>query len=243
MLKLMKYEARRQVFSKVVILGGLLIASVAFFVFYQRGMENSTMTVLNLMGLATIMIPWFAVMEYVDSFGKDLNTRQGYLVFMIPKKTTAILAAKLLVALIHVVVLGPLFFSVVSFCERLSEDKYGYNGGMILLLVHDVSAEVSGVGDAIGLGLLVLSVLLFVANVCAFGLATQAEGKMAFLVPVEIVAIAFVAFFLLGRIDALLDLLKTPELVGDIVKWVYMIGIDAALFFGSARLIDKKASI
>ena len=179
----------------------------------------------------------------MDSFGKDLNTRQGYLVFMIPKKTTAILAAKLLVALIHVVVLGPLFFSVVSFCERLSEDKFGYNGGMILELVHDVSAELSGVGDTIGLGLMVLSVLLFFANVCAFGLATQAEGKMAFLVLVEIVAIAFVVFFLLGRIDALLDLLKTPELRGDIVKWVYMIGIDAALFFGTARLIDKKASI
>ena len=53
----------------------------------------------------------------------------------------------------------------------------------------------------------------------------------------------FLMFFLMDKIDWLFDYLKTPELVGDIAEWVYIVGVDVALFFGTARLMDKKVSL
>ena len=98
MLNLMKYEARRQVFSKGIILGIFFVLVAAFLGFYWQGEETGVTMMLALMSFAALMVMIFAPFEFSFTLDKDMNTRQGYLLFLAPKKSTTILTAKLLVA-------------------------------------------------------------------------------------------------------------------------------------------------
>ena len=75
MLKLMKYEARRQVFSKGIILGILFVLVAAFFGFYWTGNATGAIMIVTVMSLATMMILFFASFEFSFTFDKDMNTR------------------------------------------------------------------------------------------------------------------------------------------------------------------------
>ena len=97
MLNLMKYEARRQVFSKGIILGIFFVLVAAFLGFYWQGEETGVTMMLALMSFAALMVMVFAPFEFSFTLDKDMNTRQGYLLFLAPKKSTTILTAKLLV--------------------------------------------------------------------------------------------------------------------------------------------------
>lgn len=244
MLNLMKYEFFRQLFSKGVITGGLSTLLVGFFGFYLTGNAFGATMIVTVLGLATIIILFWAPLEFTFTFDKDMNTRQGYLLCLVPQKSTTILVSKLLVALIQSVVLYAVFFTVVSFCEKLCGNKFGETPGFIGQIVRDVTSELNGGSDVIEFGAVLLTLWLFFACLGMFVTAISGKGKLASLLGVVLFfAAIFLMFFLLEKMDWLFDYLKTPELVCDIVEWVYIVGVDVALFFGTARLMDKKVSL
>lgn len=244
MLKLMKYEFFRQLFSKGFIVGFFLTLVASFFGFYWAGNSVGATIIVTLLSLATIIILFFAPFEFSFTFDKDMNSRQGYLLALVPQKSTTILLSKLLVALLQSAVLYALFFTVIPFCERLCQSKFGEAPGLVGQIVQDVSLEINGVSDIIEFWAVLLTVWLFFACLSMFVTAIPGKGKLAALLGLILFFTAiFLMFFLLERIDWLFDILKTPELVGDIVEWVYIVGIDAALFLGTAKLMDKKVSL
>lgn len=244
MLKLMKYEFYRQQFSKGFIAGMLSVLVVGFFGFYFAGIAISTNAILLLMALATMMIIIWAPLEFLCFLDKDRNTRQGYLLQLVPHKTTTILCAKLLVALLQSVVLYTLFFTIVPMCERLCFRKFGDCSQFVGNIVRDISSDLSGAGEIIMFFALALILWLFIACLGMFVTVVFGKGKLAsVLIIVCFVLGIFITFFLLDQLSALLAWLKVPTLVRDILEWVYLIGIDAALFFGTAKWMDKKVSI
>lgn len=244
MLKLMKYEARRQVFSKGIILGILFVLVAAFFGFYWTGNATGAIMIVTVMSLATMMILFFAPFEFSFTFDKDMNTRQGYLLCLVPQKSTTIMVSKLLVALLQSVVLYTVFFTVVPFCEKLCANKFGGTPKFIGVIIEEVFSRLTDISDIIGFGAALLMLWLFFACLSMFVTAIPGKGVLASLMGVALVfAAIFLMYFLLDKIDWLFDTLKTPELIGDIVECVYIVGIDVALFFGTAWLMDKKVSI
>ena len=147
-------------------------------------------------------------------------------------------------ALLQSAVLYALFFTIVPFCEQIGKSKFGMDSDVIGQIVRDASGEISGMADGIEFWVLLLTLWLFFACLSMFVTAIPGKGKMASLFGVVLFfAAIFLVFFLLDKIDLLFAVLKTPELVGNIVEWAYIIGIDAALFFGTAGLMDKKVSL
>ena len=244
MLNLMKYEFFRQLFSKGVIAGGFQTLVVAFFGFYWTGNAFGATMIVTVLSLATIIILFWAPFEFSFTFDKDMNTRQGYLLGLVPKKSTTILISKLLVALLQSIVIYSVVFTVVPFCEKLCANKFGETPQFIGQIVQDASSELTGVSDIIEFFAVLLTLWLFFACLGMFVTAIPGKGKLASLLGVILFfAAIFLMFFLLDKIDWLFDYFKTPEIVGDIIEWVYIIGVDAALFFGTARLMDKKVSL
>jgi len=244
MLNLMKYEARRQLLSKGLILGVLVTLLVGFTVCYCRGIDQGAAMFLSLMALATIMVLFFAPFEFTFTFDKDMNTKQGYLLFLVPQKSTTILGAKLLVSLLQSAVIYTLFLNVVPFCERLCANKFGSAPGFIGEIIADVSYGLSGTMDVIKFWALLLLLWLFFAVLALLVSAIPVQGKVVSVFKfVGYIAAIFVVFYLLGMISGLFSYLSVPEPVADIFEWIYMIGIDVALFFGTAKLLDKKVSI
>lgn len=244
MLNLMKYEARRQMFSKGIILGVFFVLVAAFFGFCWKGEIAGVAITLALMTVETMIVLFFAPFELSYTFDKDMNTKQGYLLGLVPHKSTTILGGKLLMALLQSAVLYALFFTIVPFCEQIGKSKFGMDSDVIGQIVRDASGEISGMADGIEFWALLLTLWLFFACLSMFVTAIPGKGKMASLFGVVLFfAAIFLVFFLLDKIDLLFAVLKTPELVGNIVEWAYIIGIDAALFFGTAGLMDKKVSL
>ena len=131
MLKLMKYEARRQVFSNSLSVGVLLVLLAAFYGFYRSGNVNRMGIMLSVMGAVTIMVLLFAPIQHWMLFHADINSRQGNMQLLLPQKATVVLGAKVLVALLQTIVLYGLFFTVVLYCERLAADTYGFSAGYV----------------------------------------------------------------------------------------------------------------
>ncbi len=244
MLKLMKYEYYRQLFSKGFILGVLSTLTVGFFGFYWMGTALRANIILILLALATIMVAFFAPVEFLIILDKDRNTRQGYLLQMVPYKTTTILSAKLVVALLQSVVLYTLFFTIVPMCEKLCFNKFGVGSQFIGDMLRDISSELSGAGEIIEFAALALIVWLLIACLGMFVTVIFGKGKLFTLLGIiSFAAGIFIIFFLLDKISALLAWMNVPTLAANIVEWIYMIGIDVALFFGTAKWMDKKVSI
>ena len=251
MLKLMKYEARRQLFSKGVILGVCLVLVTVFFIFGQTGNVAGMGTVLALMGVGTTCVMLFAPTEHWLLFYKDINSRQGDMQFLLPKKATAILGAKVLVSLLQTVILYGLFFTVVPYCERLAVNNYGFATGQvgkildtIIEMMHSANATLTPV---IGVWLSLLVTVLLFSNLGLFIMTIPLPlglDKLRGMVRVAgyIVAFALITFVEIKIKDLLLFITSSPT-VGDVFEIVYLIGVNLALFFGTAKLLDKKMDI
>ena len=249
MLKLMKYEFHRQMFSKGMICGIMFVFVTAFFGFYWSGAEEIVKKMLSLMGIATACIILFAPTEHWFFFHKDISSRQGYMLFLLPKNSTEILGAKVLVAALQTVILYGVFFTVVPYCERLAIEKYGFTTGYvskvldtILEMMHSANTNIAPI---IGVWLSLLVTVLLFSNLGLFIMAVP--------LPLEnlrwvtrfagyIVAFALIVF-VRTKLKDLLLLITDSATIGDWFEIIYLVVVNLALFFGTAKLLDEKVSI
>lgn len=249
MLKLMKYEARRQVFSNGLLIGLLLVLLAAFSGFYRSGNVNRMGIMLSVMGAVTIMVLLFAPIQHWILFHVDISSRQGNMQLLLPQKATVVLGAKVLVALLQTIVFYGLFFTIVPYCERLAADTYGfaagYVGKVLNTVVEMMQSANATLAPIIGVWLsLLVSVLLF-SNLGLFVMAVplpveRFRGLVRF--AGYIVAFALIVF-VRTKVTDLLLLITNSAMVGDMFEIVYLVGVNLALFFGTAKLLEKKVSI
>jgi len=249
MLHLMKYEVRRQLFSKGVIAGTFLVLVAAFFGFYWKGNVPGISIALSLLGVETTCVLLFAPIEHWFLFHTDIHSRQGYMLFTLSKKPTAILGAKVLVGLLQTSVLYGIFFSVVPYCERMAADKYGFATGYvsnvadtIIEMMHSANA---GIAPALGVWLPLVVTVLFFSNLGLFIIAVplpldKAKGLVRFCG--YIVAFALLVFIEIKAKD-LLVLMTDSQMAEDIFEILYFVGVNLALFFGTAKLLENEVSI
>lgn len=249
MLKLMKYEARRQALSNGLLIGLFLVLLVAFYGCYRSGNVTGLGIILILMAAESVSILFFAPIEHWILFHIDINSRQGDMQFLLPKKSKDILGAKVIVALLRTVLLYGLFFTVVPYCERLAIDNYGfatgYVGKVLDTIIEMMQSANATLPTVIGVWLsLIVSVLLF-SNLGLFVMAVPLPlEKLRGLVRFGgyVVAFALIVFVRTKIKDLLLFITSSPT-VGDVFEIVYLVGVNLALFFGTAKLLEKKVSI
>ena len=94
MLRLLKYEFRKTLFPKIVLLALLVIFEGIFLYGYWTGNDSTTTLGLSLF-LFTFLCCLLAIgIISLVTLHKDMNTRQGYMLFMTPNSTYRILGAK-----------------------------------------------------------------------------------------------------------------------------------------------------
>lgn len=245
----MKYEARRQLFSNGLLIGVFLVLLAAFYGFYRTGNVTRMGIMLSVMGVVTILVLVFVPIEHWILFHADINSRQGDMQFLLPKKSTTILGAKVLVSLLQTVILYGLFFTVVPYCERLAADNYGLATGYVGKVINTImemmqSANVT-LAPVIGVWLSLVVTILFFSNLGLFVMAVplpleKSRGLVRFAGYIVVFALII---FVRTKIKDLLLFITSSPMVGDVFEIVYLIGVNLALFFGTAKLLDKKVSI
>ena len=113
MVKLMKYEFRKTMFSKIL----LLVITAILELVYLAGvfLEKDTPMMVGVMGLVFCAV--FGIMyigiESINVFHKDLNTKQSYMLFLTPNSSFKILGAKVLENGISLVISG-VFYVILA---------------------------------------------------------------------------------------------------------------------------------
>jgi ABC-2 type transport system permease protein len=111
MWKLVKYELRKQMQSKLVIFGIVALLEIIWFIglFTKERVLYSTSALLFMIANISMLYLYF---ESVVTFSHDLKTKNSYMMFMTPNSSYKIVGAKILASGIQILVYGLCFFGI-----------------------------------------------------------------------------------------------------------------------------------
>lgn len=116
MLKLFKYEWKKQMSSKLII-GCVLLALCAFYalgtVLKKDSWAGIAMVLLFLIGMFAAI---YVGIESLLVLDRDIRTKESYMLFMLPKSAYQILAAKILAAICQILLTMVMFGTAFMVC-------------------------------------------------------------------------------------------------------------------------------
>ena len=113
MRKLMKYELRKTLFSKLILLAVTAVAEAAFLAGVFLKWDNGLGAGISVLMLCAMIGIFYIGIESLLVFHRDLNTKQSYMLFLTPKSSWQILGAKVLENGISIFITG-LFFAALA---------------------------------------------------------------------------------------------------------------------------------
>lgn len=251
--KLMKYEFRKQLMSKIVILavGAVLEILFALGLFLEKEKWLATATGLL---LTTAFIGLFYLsFESVVTFSNDLKTKQSYMLFLTPRNMFQVVGAKIVVTIIQIFGAGLVFVLVSIGDVALVCSKYGKIQeflDVIKAFVKNLTGVEIRLKEILYVFLMVLVTWLLVITMAMFAITLSttlfANKKYKGLISV---LIFFVLEYVVGKIATLMvptGFLQGEYLVVSAEAWAY-IGVYALAmvlnFVGTALLLEKKVSV
>ncbi len=96
MKNLLKYEFRKTFFAKAVVLGVVLVAEIVFLIGTAVSKEETALTGALILVFCTFGGLMYLGIESVVILHRDMNTKQGYMLFMTPHSCYQILGAKVI---------------------------------------------------------------------------------------------------------------------------------------------------
>jgi hypothetical protein len=247
----MKYELKKQMFSKIVIL--IILGALTIFFIIANLFDNTDMQVLGLAAMLGAMLGslFYSLLECIKVYGKDLTTKQGYMLFMVPRNSYQILGAKILSAIIQIALTLVMFGAVMGICGTVYMLKYDYVREMIdtikeiLSILFNIDINYGAVFNAF---LLVFLTWGFVVILGIFSLTvseTVLQGKKIS------GAVSAVMFLLLLWAVTSLENTYMTSIVGHLKfgtvyrvgEILYYIFFDVVFYLLSAWIMDKKLSV
>ena len=153
MKNLMKYELRKTLFTKEILLGVTAAAEIAFLL-------GLYLEKRNLLGIAVFLLTCLAIggvmvfgLQSVLTLHRDMNTKQSYMLFMTPNSSFKILGAKVLENGLSILLTGACFFALGALDVTLLFAKEGTLQELwdaIERLLHSINEniEITGAGMA-----------------------------------------------------------------------------------------------
>lgn len=251
--KLIKYEFRKQLTSKLIV--GVIIAvlEVIFVLslFLERESWLGTTTGL-LMLVAFISLLYFSF-ESIVTYSNDLRTKQSYMLFLTPCNMFEIVGAKLLTTMIQIFVCGCAFAAIAIGDVFLVCAKYG-SVRDLLEWVKVFFRQLTGVeirlSEVIYVILMVLVTWLVFIALAMFAITLSTTLLSTWkLKGVASVVIYFALDWVVVKLANLVlptGFLESEYLVVNTEAWAY-IGVYFAVlvlsYIGTALLLDKKVSV
>lgn len=251
--KLIKYEFRKQLLSKLVV--GFVV--IALQIWYFAGVifdkENWAGMGLGItMIVAMISLLYFSF-ESIVTYSNDLRTKQSYMLFLTPRNMFQIVGAKLLTTILQIFVCGCAFVAIVIgdvflLCAIKGDIKE------LIDVVKEFFKMLTGVEirliEVIYVLLMVLVAwLVFVAlAIFAITLSTTLLSNWKFKGVVSVI-IYFALDWCVSKVATLVTptgFLEGEYLVVNTEAWAF-IGVYVATlvlsYVGTALLLDKKVSV
>lgn len=251
MLKLMKYEWKKQWFSKLVMIGILALLVISFMIFSQMGKSDNMAVVIAFMILAMFLFSTFSGIEAIVTFHRDLKSRQSYLLLMIPQPAWKMLAAKVIIALLSMLFTAFLSGAAAALCffheiakEGLWHTLWESITDILSLLVEDLPRLTDLIPPLFNLFFhwFFIVMLAFLADIVIMTLFSTVKKGAGLLGGVLFLALAYVSSLplrLLRADDALFFLTRAHA-------WIscgYYAALSILLFVGISWLAEHKLSV
>lgn len=134
MLKLIKYEFRKQIFSQILVLIVLAILEVVYLVGLNGKDEDTVISSIVMFNAFLIIGIVFVAFENIAIYSKDLRTKQSYMLFLTPNSTYKIVGAKVITTVISILVTGALFITAIGINITITLAKYNRIGDLLKVI-------------------------------------------------------------------------------------------------------------
>lgn len=247
MLKLMKYEFRKQLLSKVVILValGILECSFLFGMFTEN--EKAIALSVGIFSLVAFIAILFVSFECVITYSNDLKTKQSYMLFLTPNSTYSIVGAKVATAIFQIILTSAVFVAIIILNIGFIAIRFD-EVDTVLAFIKDAAKQLFGANLDLGyiISVLIYMILNWISVVTLAMLAITlsatflANSKLKGLVSVGI-------FFLLNYGLSKFYGLFLPNLVIEKSDFISadmaILVVVCATYFATSWMLDKKVSV
>ena len=248
MLKLMKYEFRKTLYMKLILLGTTAAAEAAFLIGLAAGIEDlwaGAVLALVLLAFASELVIGLASLLTLH---RDMNTRQGYMLFMTPNSAYRILGAKVLENGISMLLTGAVFAALGALDVSLLFAKMGEFDRlwqMITTFLHSMNEAITlDAPTLLSFALEMLSSWFCLVTAACLGDVISAallrgrrmNGLVSFLIILALL-------FLTARLQSLavrgIHVIRDAFLVQSLIALV----LSAVMYFVTARIMDRRLSV
>lgn len=248
MLKLMKYEFRKQAFSKGVILALLGLAELFFAFSVITDKENLLATSIGILMVLAMASIFYVSYEAIIIFSKDLKEKCSYMLFLVPKSTYSIIGAKVLSAAIQVFVVGLVFFLVAAGDIAILVAKYNEIAEIKEMISNFISGILSYnikgtdvllvVTNSLFNWVSVITLAFFSITLSTTFLANKKfKGIVSFIIFIAI--LIFFNFIESKTVGSMNEFSQTKLLLDS----VFYIFLTILTYFGTGYMLDKKVSV
>lgn len=251
MLKLMKYEFQKQMFSKVIIaiLLGVLVAYFALMNIMDK--EQNAGVALVVMFFVMVVAAFYVSVESISVYGKDLKTKQSYMLFLVPQSSYEILGAKMIAAILQIFFTMAIYAVAIGLCSAIYLMKYSSMKEILEVLkkFFEISFDVQidyMLAIRVLFTIFILWVFVVMLGIFVETLVNTVLTKskvISFLVAVAYVLLFWGVMELENTLYDVMLAAKLAEVVRDTLDILYFVLIDIVLYTVSAWLIDKKLSV
>lgn len=250
MFKLIKYESRKQMFSKLVILAILGLIEVFFLIGIALSRTNMVSTTMGLLSIFTFGALFFLAFESIITFNNDLKLKQSYMLFLTPHSTYSIVGAKVLYAAVQIILAGIAFAAIYAVDAAILLAKYSSIAELKQVLVQALNTFynfdikpaylVLGVIAVIFTWLNTVTLAFFSITLSTTFLADKKfKGFVSFIIFLLLNYVySKITGFTLDNVDFLLD--TTLYLT---IQSLYLLCFTVITYFGTAWMLDKKVSV
>lgn len=251
--KLIKYEFRKQLTSKIIV--GVVIAALEIYFALGLFLEKEKwlgMATAFLVTAGIIALLYFSF-ESIVTYSNDLRTKQSYMIFLTPRNMFQVVGAKLLTTVMQIVLAGCAFAAiaigdVLLVCAKFGKVKELFD------VIKEFFQALTGVEirliEVVYLILMMLVAwLVFIAMAMfAITLSTTLLSNWKYKGIVSVV-LYFVLDWCIAKIAGFVvptGFLQSEYLVVNTEAWAFIgvyLGALVLCYFGTALLLEKKVSV
>ena len=248
MLKLMKYEFKKQNTSKWIILGVGVLLEIIFLLGVVLSKENMMGFGLGFLMVLSFIAVFYVSIESIITFSNDLNRKQSYMLYMTPHSSFTILGAKLLTAFVTVFVTGFAFFGIFLADGAIVVAKFDGVAKLKEMFLQVMESLLGIHVDVSGVTLMIIAILFSCIGVltCAYLAITLCTTFLAnkrgkgFISFVIFIIINWVYSYIVNlALDNVLMTGKTYLVILAVSQVIFA----AITYVGSAIMLDKKISL
>ena len=248
MFKLMKYELRKQIFSKLIILIVLILLQIGFMIGLFTENERLLGTSIGLFIFLAVASVLYVSFESIMTFSNDLKTKQSYMLFLTPNTTYQIVGAKVLTTVVTILLTAAVFLAatlldfaavLVKYDElarsfELIQEFFGTLFKANIDYVYIISFVFCFVFELLGILVLGMASITLSAT-----FLSNSKGK-------GIVSMLFFFgfYFLLDKIsDLFIPARNLNSTQPFILDSIWALGIVVVFYFVTSYMLDKKVSV